>query len=36
MDLLIFLIQWYSLIARKFMNNNAKEKFREVDKLKKI
>ena len=35
MHVLIFLIQWYSFIAWKFMHNNAKEKFRDVDKLEK-
>ena len=31
MDVLIFLIQWYSFIALKFMNNNAKAKLRDVE-----
>ena len=35
MDVLIFLIQWYSFIAWKFMNNNAKAKFRDVEKIEK-
>ena len=35
MDVSIFLLQWYSFIAWKFMNSNAKAKFREVEKIEK-
>ena len=35
MDVLIYLIQWYSSIAWKFMNNNTNAKFCDVEKLEK-
>ena len=35
MDVSIFLLQWYSFIAWKFMNSNAKAKFRDVEKIEK-
>ena len=34
-DVLVFLMQWSSFIAWKFMNSNVKTKFRDVEKLEK-
>ena len=34
-DVLNFLIQWYSFIAWEYMNKNTKAKFRDVEKLEK-
>ena len=35
MEVLVFLIQWHSFIAWKFMNNNAIAKFHDVEKTRK-